>query len=314
MNDIEKAFMEEIREKKRIGVNIFSRVATRKGGGNQALKTPYYFMSRKERKELNGEVIVYNMNNILPYNEFKQKSPKEQKELMEYWRKTYKTKDIMNEMGISRNSFYKILNELGIEIDASKTHKMQFDKLRIELSREEMERYLNGEFIEFGLFKKIKREQQIEILSKYLDAQPVVKELCHVWEGAEAGYLYNLKSLMSKRNKKENQESVSDNNNSVVKEDDTDNSHTDENIQAQASEGTLSHKKPKVYKLVKSKNTTNDKATNHISNIEIKSNTFNFELKGQYTADDIIRRLQLALEEIKNSNELLKLEIKITNH
>ncbi|MGR5954213.1 hypothetical protein ACT7DP_30075 [Bacillus paranthracis] len=79
--NIERLFNEEIRDKKRIGSNIFSRVSTRKGGGNQALRTPSYFMKGSNKyKKLSGDVEVYNLNDIIRYQEFQVKAEDKQKD------------------------------------------------------------------------------------------------------------------------------------------------------------------------------------------------------------------------------------------
>ena len=101
MNQVEKFLMQENREKKRAGSGAFSRVSTRKGGGNQPLRTPYYYMSRKEREGLNGDVISYNNADILPKQVFDEKAPEMQGALLLQWVDKYTLDDIAVGMGLS---------------------------------------------------------------------------------------------------------------------------------------------------------------------------------------------------------------------
>lgn len=170
-NHISKIFKQEVREKKRIGNNIHSRVSTRKGGTNKALKTPYYFMSRKERMGLNGEVESFNMNEIMDYNEFKNLSNNDKQNLLKHWREIYQSKEIQDKMGISKNLFYKLLKEHNVPRDKGRNPNpngvsRSYIRNRPVLSNEEMNKYLNGEFIDFNLFKTIDRKQQIIIFKK----------------------------------------------------------------------------------------------------------------------------------------------------
>lgn len=322
--NIERFFNEEVREKKRIGNNIFSRVSTRKGGGNQALRTPYLYMSRKERNKLNGEVRSFNMNEIMKYDEFKEMSIKEQKELLEHWRSVYSTTKIMQESGMSRGIFYKKLHQLGIETD-----KSRFQPNKRHLTDEEMDMYSNGEFIDFDLFKDIVREQQMELLSKYLEIEPNVRELTRSWKNANEGYLYNIKTKINRAKEAEQvQEQLNDENEQQISMDDE---VIDEAIELnkdnkkavaieQEPESKPVLRMPRKLRLVRlskpvQEETPVSEAKNdtHTSDIEIKGNHFSFNLKGQYTADAVIRRIQLALEELQGSEELLNLEIKISN-
>lgn len=58
---IEKIFLKDIREKNKTKRGAFCR-ASRKKGFRGAMKTPYDFMTGKQRKMLNGEVITYMLN------------------------------------------------------------------------------------------------------------------------------------------------------------------------------------------------------------------------------------------------------------
>lgn len=107
-------FNEDIREKKKIGRGSFSmRGKGVKHGMRGALKTPYHFMTSKERKKLNGKVEVSFM--ILDKEEFKLKDEETQKTLLTKWRETYSNKEIMEKMNINNsNAFNNLIDKLGV--------------------------------------------------------------------------------------------------------------------------------------------------------------------------------------------------------
>lgn len=116
--EAEVVFFEDIREKKRIASNIFKRVATRKGGVNSALKTPYHYMTNKQKKQLNGEVISVSIKEVLSNTKFKKLDKKTQKLMLEEWRKKFKDVEIYEKMGIASTTYYRYLNDL--EVDGRK--------------------------------------------------------------------------------------------------------------------------------------------------------------------------------------------------
>lgn len=111
--NIEKLFMEEVREKKKIGTGSFHmRGKGVKHGFNGALRTPYHFMKTKERNKLNGEVEVYNMfTTIIPYKEFELKDAETQKELLVKWREVFDNDKIMKEMHITNKRYFDLVND-----------------------------------------------------------------------------------------------------------------------------------------------------------------------------------------------------------
>lgn len=199
--NIERLFHEEIRDKKRIGSNIFSRVSTRKGGGNQALRTPSYFMKGSNKyKKLSGDVEVYNLNDIISYQEFSDKDKSQQKMFMEAWKAKYKVKEIQDKMGISKNVYYKILENLGLPTEIGRGRHAKNAKpedLHVILSDEEMDKYM-GDFVDFSLFKQLPKHQQITLLESYLKDFPVQSELAKVW-GADLKYVYYINSVAKKQ-------------------------------------------------------------------------------------------------------------------
>ncbi|MFI8671855.1 hypothetical protein ACIGIJ_18550 [Bacillus paranthracis] len=314
MEDVERLFREEIRNKKRVGSNIFSRVSTRKGGSNQALRTPYLYMTRKERKNLNGEVRVYNMSDIISYDEFINKSEKEQRELLVFWRKNFKTKEIIEGMGVSKNPIYKLLDKYDIpRVDARGRGSNN-----IAISQDEIDRYKN-EMIPYEEFRKLNSAQKDELLEVYLDRYVAVAELSRNWTGSDVGYLYSIKNRIDKKKKK--LEAIDDNavQNEEVNEEAVITSPdetvinpviTDTESSSADKYDNIDNKIDEKSDIIDSKNVTAD---GHDLDVDIKTQSFTFDLKGKYSAKTIIKRLQLALDLLEDEDELLNLEIKITN-
>lgn len=202
--NIERLFHEEIRDKKRIGSNIFSRVSTRKGGGNQALRTPSYFMKGSNKyKKLSGDVEVYNLNDVISYQEFQVKNKGQQRMFMEAWKSKYKGKEIQDMMGISKNVYYKILEELDIPTNSLGQGKRRDIEELTVLSDEDMAKYMDN-FIDFSLFKNILKHQQFTLLEKYLQDFPVQSELAKAWD-ADLKYVYYINSCLKKQKEKQEQ-------------------------------------------------------------------------------------------------------------
>lgn len=109
-------FETEVREKKSQAYN--NRAKTGAKGGSRSRKgmsTPYDFMSTSEKKKLNGEVEIFNMNTtILPIEEFRLKDEQMQKTMLTAWRDIYDNLKIRKELGVSNKAFYDLVAELKI--------------------------------------------------------------------------------------------------------------------------------------------------------------------------------------------------------
>lgn len=103
-------------EKKKTGRGAFSmRGKGVKHGISGAFRTPSYFMTNKEKNELNGEVETFNMyETIIPIEEFKLKDKEMQKTLLTRWREIYSNAKITNEMKITNKIFYDLVADLDI--------------------------------------------------------------------------------------------------------------------------------------------------------------------------------------------------------
>ncbi|MED3440312.1 hypothetical protein P4393_12675 [Bacillus subtilis] len=295
MSHIERMFNEEVREKKRAGSGIFSRVSTRRGGSNKALRTPYYYMSAKEKKDLNGEAVtIYNMREIIHYNDFLKKSRKDQIELMTYWRKVYTVTDITNGMGISKELFYRTIEQLGL-----KKRKLRKDIL----SEERLQEILaSPEFIEFEFIKQVNPSQRNAIINNYVNrVEPqTLVSLSEKWEGSDIRYMYNH----YRRSENKNDEGILSNT-SII---------TDTPIEKHSENNEPDHINETITKEEMVSEEHKKNATMAIdSQIDIETNSFTFEMKGSYSKDVIIRRIQLALEALDDEEGDLNLEIRINN-
>lgn len=115
--NIEKIFIDDIREKRKVGRGSFSKVGK---GGERArvrggLKTPYDFMKTKERKKLNSEVRSFNMyETIIPIDEFRLKDEETQRNMLIRWREIYENGQIKKGLGIANSPYYKLIDELNL--------------------------------------------------------------------------------------------------------------------------------------------------------------------------------------------------------
>ena len=127
MVNIERFLREDIQEKKKAGRGAFAmRGKGVKHGFSGALKTPYYYMSNKEKKKLDGEVQVSNMyETIIPIKEFELKDTETRKAMLIRWREIYSNLKIMAEMGLTNSDYYKIIDQLEIPKKPRKTKSVE---------------------------------------------------------------------------------------------------------------------------------------------------------------------------------------------
>ena len=118
---IQKEFKNEIYDKKKLTYgNRAKTSASGRRASFRGVRTQYDFMTKEERKNLNSEVIVSNLNDfILPKEQFDELSNERQKELLTHWRDLYENSFIMEGMGIKgSNTFHKYVK--GLEIPKKK--------------------------------------------------------------------------------------------------------------------------------------------------------------------------------------------------
>lgn len=116
LNAYERMFHEDIQDKKKTGRGVFSRTGKGVKHTMRGIKTPYDFMSTREKKKLNSEVRKFNMyETIINKEDFFEKDKDTQRALMIKWRELYENGEIMAEMGIrGNNTFHKLMKELDV--------------------------------------------------------------------------------------------------------------------------------------------------------------------------------------------------------
>lgn len=106
----------EVREKKNQAYLNKARTGSKGGSrSRKGMNTPYDYMNKKERNNLNGEVEVFNMyTSILPIKEFELKDEETQKELLTKWRDIHDNIHIRTQMGLNNAYYYELVKKLGI--------------------------------------------------------------------------------------------------------------------------------------------------------------------------------------------------------
>lgn len=106
----------EVREKKNQAYLNKARTGSKGGSrSRKGMNTPYDYMNKKERNNLNGEVEVFNMyTSILPIKEFELKDEETQKELLTKWREIHDNIHIRTQMGLNNAYYYELVKKLGI--------------------------------------------------------------------------------------------------------------------------------------------------------------------------------------------------------
>ncbi len=120
----------EVRDKKNQAYLNRAKTGARGGSSSRkGMRTPFDYMSAKERKKLSGEVQVTNMyTSILTWKEFILKDKETQKELLTKWREVHSNTKIMDELGVGRErpfnsqSYADLVNELGCPRKTRQVH------------------------------------------------------------------------------------------------------------------------------------------------------------------------------------------------
>lgn len=154
MDDAQWLFQEDSKQKK-----ITARSA-RKKVRHTGCKLPTDYRSKKEIREMNGEVITMNINKPMSYRYFKTLNKEMQEEYLNHLVKTYgcNTEDVAKMLGTTKGSMQNFVFRRSLKIDwlSAAAHKKMF-------KGQEWEVFCNGEAV------KVEVEEKKEI-------EPVVEE------------------------------------------------------------------------------------------------------------------------------------------
>lgn len=116
-NDVERIFLEESRSKKRDGYGAMKRKATR-GSSRKALKFPSDFLTAKQKREMNGEIIVSSMykdiNKIPSWEEIKEMDSEKATNILKTTKSLHSGTKLQAYWGIRPATHYALLEKLGL--------------------------------------------------------------------------------------------------------------------------------------------------------------------------------------------------------
>ena len=186
--EIERIFNDDIRDKSKTGSGSFhKRGKGVKHGFKGALRTPYYYMTNKEKKALNGKVEVSFMyETVIPYEEFILKDIEIQKAMLIRWRELFSNEHIKKEMGVYNKRYYDIVEELKIPKKRNRVFKDTKNKKEVaamtpsktpELKLVENPKNENIEIME-KIVEKIVEKNEVNVLGLDLN----YNKICDVEE------------------------------------------------------------------------------------------------------------------------------------
>lgn len=308
----ERDFYKDIQDKKRSGRGIFSRKATIKGGKNSPLKTPYYFMDKKERDALNSKEISYKLKEVMSFEEF-DKLPKDIKiKVLESWIKIFSLDYISIKMNLSNEQVKELYTSLNVSYAKKRgirsTVMLNGDE---SLSVEDAYRkVMNNDNMSIDEFIKYNIPTQIYIdafvrLKKHIDKSAVVESYLQI---PRILYISNLKNKSTYNEHKNYALSYWRNINNLSENSDEVTSEADSNIVVDDNAKTAPEESPKTQEssfensLSDSKKHNNDSKTNIIANIDISTSEYNVRIKGIQNKDTLSRKLKTVRQEVKDMN------------
>lgn len=183
-SEIQKLIREDIRDMKRIGRNI--KYQKGKRGYVGVMYDANKGMSEKKIKKMyDGEVVVYNMEQVMNIKDFKFLADDVKVLHLEAWRTRFSNKEIAEQMGIANSTFCNMLTKLGVTGSEKGRKKIikRKDNLNIEdvkggkvgkpRKKCEIEKSQKGE-VELG--KIIELENNINDLSDNIKSVITLKE------------------------------------------------------------------------------------------------------------------------------------------
>lgn len=199
LSPAERAFHEEVREKKRAANGIFSRTGKRGYVGKMYL--PHELLRGKEKREYkkSGRCVSWNMYiDIMDYQMFKGLPQDQKKKVLESLREKHKSEDIRKHWKIGSQTFYRIINDLGLKKRNITSSSPKKAVNRVVLKDKEVLQYISS-LIDYDTFKQLVYEQQHLLLFTYLKKMEV-KELAKIWGTKSSNVYYfidKLKKLIS---------------------------------------------------------------------------------------------------------------------
>jgi len=281
---------QEIREKRKAGSGIFSRVSTRKGGVTGGIR----FAKHKYKKyEKNSKVKHDNVfENIISYEKFITYSKEMQKEILEEWLYRFSKEKIKREMQISDFQLQKLIDEFKIEKESSDIMKA---------TNEEMERIKNADDINNinrTRFKLLPDYQKFEIVDYWQQQRGIPNKDIAQTLGYETNSFNTKKSLWKKE---------------YLKQEDQDKMVTDfdDDFLLDGVEKSESPAKKQVLNESESKYTIDggNKTESATSN-KNQQQLFKFKLNGTYTGDNLNEKAE-ALKVFMDSNKKYNVVITI---
>lgn len=132
--EIYKSMREDIQDMKRIGRNIKHMKGKR--GHVGVMYDPNRGMSEKKIKQLyDGEVVTYNMEQVMNINEFKFLAEDVKKMHLESWRTRYTNGEIAEQMGIANSTFSNMLTKLGVTGQGKRKQRLSRSKDDLNITR-----------------------------------------------------------------------------------------------------------------------------------------------------------------------------------
>lgn len=193
MDKYSRLWHEEVQEKKRTARGVYGRTGKRGYVGKMMLTAD--FLSGKEKREYikSGKVRTYNMKDVMSYEEFSKFNKEEQRNLLEGWRKLYPNDEIQKGMGIAKNTFYELIDSLGLKkkIGAiKKSEKMKLTDSEINDYKEKMP--------EYEIYKYIVQEQQTYLFNYHREKYNSPLEFAKAW-GVDPNIVYRIGSSIRRK-------------------------------------------------------------------------------------------------------------------
>lgn len=139
--DEQYVMIEDIKTRKDIAR---SAKYTKNGSKSKKCSLPSDYLTKKEKEQMNGELITVNLNKPITYDEFKSLSSLLKKEYLEHLLKKYDAtmKNIGDMFGVTGRMIQKWCSNLNVHA----RHSRRFTVEEAKLHAKKWEAFLNGEF------------------------------------------------------------------------------------------------------------------------------------------------------------------------